>query len=103
MIIKSINFDEFLDSFSDTYKNNFTYEGKRALFDFLDDEAECSDTPYELDTIALCCDYTEYDNLADLQASYPDIKSMEDLQNHTMVLPITKLDGNKDAFIIQNY
>ena len=30
----TINFSQFCDAFSDTYKNNFTYEGKRALFDY---------------------------------------------------------------------
>ena len=35
-MIKTIGFCEFCDSFSDTYKNNFSYEGKRALFDYLE-------------------------------------------------------------------
>ena len=33
---QSVNFSTFCDSFSDTYKNNFSYDGKRALFDYLE-------------------------------------------------------------------
>lgn len=98
-MIKTINFSDFCDSFSDTYKNNFTYKGKRALFDYLEQLEEDTSTPIELDPIALCCDYTEYDNMEELQASYPDIKDIEDLENHTQVIQIE----NSDSFIIQNY
>lgn len=40
MIKQTVNFSQFCDSFSDTYKDNFSYEGKRALFDYLEDLSE---------------------------------------------------------------
>jgi hypothetical protein len=52
-----------------------------------------------LDIVALCCDYTEYENLAELQKNYTDIKSMNELADNTMVITIP----NSEAFIIQNY
>lgn len=33
---EKVNFSQFLDSFSETYKDNFSFEGKRALFDYLE-------------------------------------------------------------------
>jgi len=81
MIIQKINFSQFCDSFSDTYNNNFSYDGKRALFDYLED----SDEDVELDPVALCCDYTEYKDLKDLQNAYPEINTMEELQDKTQV------------------
>ena len=96
---QTINLDIFLDSFSDTYKNNFTYEGKKALFEYLRGYEEDTGEELELDPIALCCDYTEYADMEELQASYSDIKTMEDLENHTTVIPIE----GKTNFIIQNY
>ena len=68
-MIEYVNFSRFCDSFSDTYKNNFSYEGKRALFDYLEQYEEDAGEKIELDTIALCCEYTEYEDLKEQQAS----------------------------------
>ncbi len=96
---QTINFSQFVDSFSDTYKNNFSYEGKRALFDYLEEYEASTGEELELDPIALCCDYTEYENLEALQEEYTNIKSIEELEDSTQVIPIE----NSDAFIIQNF
>jgi hypothetical protein len=85
-MIKTIGFFEFCDSFSDTYKNNFTYNGKRALFDYLEQYGEDTGEPVELDTVSLCCEYSEFKDLEEVQADYPDIKSMEELQDSTTVI-----------------
>lgn len=94
-----VTFSTFTDSFSDSYKDNFTYEGKRALFDYLENLEEDMGEEIKLDTVALCCEYSEYDNFEDLQADYTDIKSMEDLEDHTTVIRIE--DTNR--FIIQDF
>jgi len=99
MIKQNVYFSIFCDSFSDTYKNNFTYKGKRALFDYLEQLSEDLGEDIELDTIALCCDYTEYENLEELQSNYSDIETMEDLENKTQVIRIE----DSEAFIIQSY
>jgi hypothetical protein len=65
MIKKQINFSDFCDSFSGTYKNNFSYNGKRALFDYLDNLSDDIGEDIELDPIALCCEYSEYDSALD--------------------------------------
>jgi len=98
-MFETINFSQFCDAFSEERKNQFTYEGKKALFEHLEQYEEETGKGIELDTIALCCDYAEYEDLKELQDSYPDIKSMEDLENHTTVI---KTEGT-DRFIIQNY
>jgi hypothetical protein len=54
-----VNFSAFCDAFRDMGRNdNFSYAGKRALFDYLE---EVTDGEYELDVIALCCEYYEQD------------------------------------------
>lgn len=99
-MIKHITFSDFCDEFAHfDRKDQFTYQGKQALFDYLEEYEESTCGKIELDVIALCCDYTEYENLAELQQNYTDIKSMEDLENNTTVIPIF----NSDSFIIQNY
>jgi len=99
MIKQNVNFSMFLDSFSDTYRHNFTYEGKRALFDYLEDYSESTGEDVELDIIALCCEYTEYENLEELQGNYSNIETMEDLENKTQVIRF----DDSNAFIIQNF
>lgn len=94
---KTINFSQFCDSFSDTYKNNFSYEGKLALFDYLEALEDDTGVRIELDPIALCCEWTEYESLKEVQENYGRIKSLEDLQNHTQVIEIPEgrnLDGS---------
>ena len=63
---QQINFNDFCNAFHGMGRDNqFSYEGKRALFDYLEAYAEDTGTSVELDIVALCCDYTE--------ASYEEI------------------------------
>jgi len=86
MIIKQVNFSDFVDSFSDTYTNNFTYEGKRALFDYIEQLSDDIGENIELDTVALCCEYTEYADIEEIQEVYPGCTDLEWLQYRTMVI-----------------
>jgi replication fork clamp-binding protein CrfC len=102
MIKQTVNFSQFCDSFSDTYKNNFSYEGKRALFDYLEQLSEDTGEDIELDTIALCCEYTEYENLEEYNKAYNTsnpFDSLEEVEENTQVIRIEGSDG----FIIQQY
>lgn len=57
---KSVNFSQFCDAFHDCNRNdNFSYDGKRVLFDFIEEWEEKTGQPIELDVIALCCEYSE--------------------------------------------
>jgi hypothetical protein len=59
-------------------KENFSYEGLNALFDYLEDYEEQTGEEIELDVIALCCDYSE-DNPDDIIANYSiDVEGMDD-------------------------
>lgn len=94
-----IGFCQFCDSFGEERKNQFSYEGKQALFDYLESYEEDTGEELELDIISICCDYTEYKNLEELKENYNDIETMEDLENNTRVIEIK----GTDRFIIQNF
>lgn len=51
-----------------------------------------------MDVIALCCEYTEYEDFEELQQDYPDIEDMEELRNNTTVI-----ETETGAFIIQQF
>lgn len=94
-----INFNDFCDGFRDMHRdNNFTYHGKQALFDYLEEYESSAGEEIEFDVIALCCEYTEYKDLAELQESYTDIESIEELEDHTTVIKV-----DDESFIILDY
>lgn len=105
-MIETINFDRFNSWFlnSETRKNKYSYEGRKALYDYLLDYEYSTGEQIEFDPIAFCCEYTEYENFADLQTNYSNIKSMEELQDNTTVIPIYNNDDTEsERFIIQNF
>lgn len=79
MIVQTINENQFIDAFRtwDTYKDAFSYEGLKALYEELEEVSEYNDSKtIELDVVAICCDYTEYENFKELQSDYPQYKSL---------------------------
>ena len=67
-----VTFSDFCNAFRNHDRDNqFSYEGKRALFDYLEAYEEDIGAHLELDVISLCCYYTE--------AGYTEIAEMYDL------------------------
>jgi hypothetical protein len=62
--------------FRDTIKrlrpDNFTWGGLAALFDHLDEYES-----YEFDPIGICCEYSEYKDLNEIQEAY-DVKGLNE-------------------------
>jgi hypothetical protein len=61
--------------FHDAFRNmgradEFTYEGRAALFDYLEELYDSTGETYELDVIALCCDFSEHDSAEDAAHEY---------------------------------
>jgi len=88
-MFKTITFNSFTDAFRDyNRQDQFSYEALRAIFEYLEDYEDGCDNQMELDVIAICCEFTEYEDLEDLQTNYSDIESLEDLYNHTTVIEL---------------
>lgn len=89
---QEINFSMFCDAFRDMDRNeNFSYKGKRALFDYLESIEEDTGEKIELDVIALCCEYSE-DQLAEVLENY-SLESLEELEERTHVINFDKETG----------
>ena len=89
-------------------KDNFTYDGLNALFEYLEQYEEDTGEEIELDVIAICCDFSEYASLAEFQADYgTEYETIDDIRDNTTVIDIDldeDEDGNEDGpFIIQNF
>jgi len=79
-------------------KDQFSYDGLKALFEYLEEFEEDTGDELELDVIALCCDYSEYESALECAKDYPfDIDkdldkdeqeeaALEYLRDHTSVI-----------------
>ena len=112
-LINCVSFSNFCDSFSDIYKNNFTYEGKKALFDYLEQSADDMGENIELDTVALCCEYSEYESAIECAKNYftfalsdidtitadeAEAEALQFLQDNTQVIEL-----ENGSIIINNF
>lgn len=94
---QEINFSDFCDGFQGDRKDTFSYNGKRALYDYLIEYEESTGEEIEFDPIALCCEYSEYENIDEVIVHYENIKDIDDLRDNTQVI---EFDG---GIIIQNF
>ncbi len=77
-MITHVTQSEFIDTFrnSPTYKNQFSYDGLIALFEYLEVLEEDTDEQINFDMIAICCDYSEYSNVEEFINDYQDYQDM---------------------------
>ena len=106
MIIDTVNEYNFTEAFRQTRPNNFSYEGQKVLYEYLEDLSEDTGEPIELDVIAICCDYSEHESFEELKKDYKHLsfvhhyfKDVESLRDHTTVIEI---EGT-GRLIIQNF
>lgn len=111
---EQINLNIFCDRFKQMNRdNNFSCDGKKALFDYLEQYEEDIGQEIELNIIDLCCEYNEYENLEEylknydtnfLKEDYDDEEDFkkavfEEIQNKTTLIKI----DNSENFLIEAY
>ena len=75
-------------------KEQFSYEGLEALFEYLEGIEEQTDCEIELDVIALCCEYRE--GTINEILSYYDLETLDELIDRTTVIFVDDLSNWKD-------
>lgn len=93
----------FHDAFRDYGRtDNFSYEARCALFEYLEQLEEDTGEELELDVIALCCDYSEMtleEINQDYSQEFEDMdEAIERLQDYTTVIPV-----DDDSVIVQGF
>jgi hypothetical protein len=92
---QTINKSMFHDAFRNYDRlENFSYEGREALYDSLIECEESSGEEMELDVIALCCEYSE-EKIGDALKNY-NLESLEELTEQTCVI---WNDGERVLFV----
>lgn len=77
------------------HKDNFSYDGKKALYKYLVDLEDATGEIMEMDWIAFCCEYSEYDSQEELLDNY-DEKNLNDIMDKTDVIEFKHYDKPKD-------
>ena len=81
---------------SDSYKNNFSLEGAKAVFNYFDELSEDLGETIEFDPVAWCVEFSEYETVSEAWHEYNDKDAETDnedemlewLQDRTTVLPL---------------
>ena len=92
---------QFINAFKswDTYKNQFSYKGLKALFEWFEELENDTGEEMELDVIAICCEFTEYENLKQYNDEYGnEHKEIDEIADDTTLIKI-----DDERFIIQQY
>jgi len=95
---QTVNESAFRDAFRAIRPDNFSYAGLGELYEWFEQLDEDTGQETELDVIAICCDFSEYD-LEDLSREYGYLLSDDDkpesvddwadiLNEHTIVIPV---------------
>jgi len=106
----TVNFSEFRDLFQQIRPDNFSYDGLKHLFSWLEQYEEDTGEELELDVIAICCEYSEqnWKTIAnDYSIDLDDIETEEKQKQHVMnyLCDNTSVIGSTsdDSFIYQNF
>jgi len=75
-MIQTINLNDFRNAFQNIRPNNFSYEGLERLYEYLNE----MDSQYELDVIAICCDFSEL-TIDEIINAYPECLAKYDDEN----------------------
>ena len=98
-MVKTINQWEFVDEFKRIRPDNFSRLGLLELFDYLEEIESDQMQPMELDVIAICCEYSEYESLEEFQNDYgSEYESIDGIERETEVIRI-----DDESFIIAQF
>ena len=105
LMIKTITEWDFINSFEQAHRGtNISVAGRKALFEMFEE----INPDMELDPIAVCCDFTEYESLEEWKQDYgyepydededDDEYALNYLRDQTMVLELAN-----GGIVIQSY
>jgi len=99
MIYTDLTTNEFIRVFNETRPNDFSRLALRALYHYLEERNDEQGTFYYLDVVAICGDFSEYVDFADVQSNYKalDIEDLDELKARTIVIEFD------NGLLIQNF
>ncbi len=81
---------DFLREWPESRRDQFSEEALVALFEFYERLGEDCGQPVEFDPIAICCDWTEWDDIDEFREQYAlEVDSWSDVAGHTITIPLS--------------
>lgn len=109
-MITTINENDFQQAFKSMGRNaNFSYEGLKELFKYYEEYEESTGEKVELDVIAICCDWTEYESEYELVNTYDmSIKGgVDEIKENTTVIEFTNdenfMQNKRTHYLVMNF
>jgi len=86
----TITKSDFVRGFAECGRiDQFSYHGLRALYNYLCDIEDETGIEIEYDPISICCEFAEYENLAEFQQDYGEqYQTLDDIRYVTDVIPV---------------
>lgn len=99
-MIETITKNTFTDTMTKPY-NGFSYDGANALFSYLEELEESSETVIKFDPIAIRCKYIEYNDLAELNEDYAPVYYQNDytMKSLAEATTVIEVDGTSSLII----
>ena len=90
MIVNTVNnASQFADEFHKYNRGDqFSYEALGAMFTYFEDLSEDIGEDMQLDVIAICCEYMEYNTVAEALADYDHIDTLEELYDNMYAIEL---------------
>jgi hypothetical protein len=85
----TVSLHDFRDWYtkSESYGNNFSYEGLASLFEYLEELEDSTGEQIEFDPIALACEFTEWENINEYNEQMDtDYESVTELSEDRTVI-----------------
>ena len=89
-LVEHVNFSAWKRAFENHERySTYTDAGHRSLFDYFDQLADDLSVAIELDVIAICSDYAEYENLAEFNDMHSEnYNCITELMQDTVLIPV---------------
>ncbi len=95
-IVQTVYLEDFINAFKQADRDYYSYEGYKALYEYFTGMSEDIGQPFELDVVAICCDFTEYASFEEIQQEYKgsvELETLEDLYDYATVLGLPNNNG----------
>ena len=96
---QTLNEYQFTQEFKRIRPDQFSYEGLQALFNWFEEYEDETGEEIEFDVIAICCEWSEYENLKEFQNDYGKKYTLENIQDFTIYIPLE----NSQSFLILQF
>ena len=101
---RNVTEHEFVDAFDQADRSeNFSRQGRQALYDYLIEYEEGTGVEIEFDVIALCVEFSEYESLDEYNEAYgTSYEDWEEVAERTPLIPFTHEDYFAEGHNVTN-